>query len=416
MAESSREYADDDPVVLQYEKWAYPAAISDLSDPANAEAIASFRSLGNLIPVYWPSGQPQANLDILVAGCGTIAAASYAYLYPQCRVVGVDISRTSLAHEQRLKEKHQLGNLTLYRCPVEQVSSLGLTFDYVSAHGVLHHLPDPAAGLRALGSVLRTDGVIALMLYGKYGRSHLERLQELFRRMRLGQTTEDLMVVRQTLAALPDDSNNNRLRQSPDMRSDAGVVDLLLHRRERSYTVADCLSLTEEAGLVFQRWDQNFYYYPDGPFAAAPDVRKRLAALPETQIWQAMELAIGAISSHYFVVCHKERDSRSYTPPWGSAELFDCMPMRAAQLARRAAASGGDDFAMMMESFPPVPLTPTQAAIFSRVDGRRTVGQCLTEGGITGSEQSRLTVADEFFQLLMRTGFGILRIPASKPL
>jgi hypothetical protein len=35
----------------------------------------------------------------------------------------------------------------------------------------LHHLPDPQAGLRALCAVLKDDGALALMLYGKYGRT-----------------------------------------------------------------------------------------------------------------------------------------------------------------------------------------------------------------------------------------------------
>ena len=247
------------------------------------------------------------------------------------------------------------------------------------------------------------------MLYAKYGRSSLERLQELFRRMKLGQTHEDLSIVRKALAALPGDADMQRLRASPDLRSDAGVVDLLLHRRERSYAVADCLSLTAEAGLVFQRWDQNFYYYPEGPFASAPEVRARLESLPEAEIWQAMELAIGTISAHYFAVCRKDRDPQSYTMPWGSPALLDCIPMRAAHLARRKDAAG-DQYVMVLQSLPPVPLTSAQAAIFSHIDGRRTAGQCLADSGIVGSETSRLAIADDFFRFLMRTGFGILRL------
>jgi SAM-dependent methyltransferase len=412
MADSAQDYSDDDPVVVQYENWAYPAAVADLTDPAVADYLATFQTLRNLSPAYWPAGQPRPDLDILVAGCGTLAAACYAYLYPHCRVVGIDISRTSLAHEQRLKEHHRLANLTLHHCPVERVESLGIAFDYISSHGVLHHLPDPAAGLKALGSVLRTDGVIALMLYGKYGRAQVERLQELFRHLALNQTADDLAIVRDALAALPDDPQHQHLRRSPDLRSDAGMVDLLLHRRERSYTVADCLKLVGAAGLVFQRWDQNYFYHPDGPLAAAaPEVRKRLASLSDAELWQTMELAVGAISAHYFVVCRPDRDSRSYRVPWGSAALLDCVPLCAAKLARRPAASGGDEFAMVLQSFPPVPLTSAQAAVFSKIDGRRTVGQCLIESGVAIPEQSRLATADGYFKLLTRTGFGILRIP-----
>jgi SAM-dependent methyltransferase len=49
----------------------------------------------------------------------------------------------------------------------------------------LHHLPDPARGLQALRSVLRPDGSLFFMLYGKYGRDGVYYLQELFRRLGL---------------------------------------------------------------------------------------------------------------------------------------------------------------------------------------------------------------------------------------
>src|ERR1700729_3266993 len=38
-------------------------------------------------------------------------------------------------------------------------------FDYIDCTGVLHHLPDPAAGMRALASVLEPDGGMGVMLY-----------------------------------------------------------------------------------------------------------------------------------------------------------------------------------------------------------------------------------------------------------
>ena len=71
MAESAQDYSDDDPVVVQYENWAYPAAVADLTDPVIADYLATFQTLRNLSLAYWPTGQPRPDLDILVAGCGT---------------------------------------------------------------------------------------------------------------------------------------------------------------------------------------------------------------------------------------------------------------------------------------------------------------------------------------------------------
>jgi SAM-dependent methyltransferase len=196
-------YTPDDPVVAQYERWAFPEPVDDLNHPSLARYLDTFRTLKYMSPVYWPAGQPGEELDILVAGCGTMAAACVAYLYPRHRVLGIDISHASLAHEDRLKQRYNLTNLSLERCPVEQVGALGRSFDYVSCHGVLHHTPDPPVALRALGTVLKPQGVIGIMLYAKYGRVPVYMMQEFFSLLGLQQTPQDVALVRQTLLGLP---------------------------------------------------------------------------------------------------------------------------------------------------------------------------------------------------------------------
>src|SRR5580765_262620 len=107
------QYSDDDPVVAQYERWLYPAPANDLHDPAIAQYVQSYGTLEGISPIYWPAGRVREDLDVLVAGCGTMGAACYALLNPKCRITGIDISRAALAHEQRLKDHHRLDNLTL---------------------------------------------------------------------------------------------------------------------------------------------------------------------------------------------------------------------------------------------------------------------------------------------------------------
>src|SRR3954467_6652643 len=154
-----------DPVAAQYERWVYPPCYTDLESLPLTEPNSNFKDFRALHAAYWPTEPYREDRDILVAGCGTMAAACYAYLYPSARMVGIDLSAASLAHEQLLKDKYNLTNLTLHRLPLEQAGSLGASFDFIASHGVLHHLADPAAGLRALREVLRRDGVIALMVY-----------------------------------------------------------------------------------------------------------------------------------------------------------------------------------------------------------------------------------------------------------
>jgi 2-polyprenyl-3-methyl-5-hydroxy-6-metoxy-1,4-benzoquinol methylase len=87
-----------------------------------------------------------------------MSAAAYAFNYPRARVVGIDVSDTSLTHEEFLKNKHGLANLTLHPCAVQEVVSMGRDYDFIVVQGVLHHLADPARGLQALREVLRPDG------------------------------------------------------------------------------------------------------------------------------------------------------------------------------------------------------------------------------------------------------------------
>ena len=73
--------------------WTWPrplpeAKYFDVSDPA------LFRRK------LWPKKVEPDDLDILIAGCGANQAAYYAFTNPESRVVGIDISGASLAHEK----------------------------------------------------------------------------------------------------------------------------------------------------------------------------------------------------------------------------------------------------------------------------------------------------------------------------
>jgi SAM-dependent methyltransferase len=413
MIDQGRGYPDDDPVVQQYQRWVYPEPVADLGDPSIAKYLSSFKTLGSLTPFYWPAGLPREDLDILVAGCGTMAAACFAHLYPRCRVVGIDISRASLEHQERLREHHKLANLTLRHCPLEEAAGLGIGFHYISCHGVLHHLAEPAAGMRALGGALHAEGVMSVMVYARYARHPVYMMQDLFRIAGLNQTPEDVAVARQALAAIPPGHPLYAyLSRATDLGSDAGLVDTFLHRRDRSYRVSDCLELVGDAGLVFQGWDRNYFYHPEGLLADAVELRKRLEGLPDEQLWQAMELAFGQMAMHWFYVCRADRDPRTYRIPWNSQDLLDRVPLRAAQaqLMQRQSPDGRRVWAVGHAQMPPVVLTDRQAAIFTQIDGRRTARQCLAAAGINGEPDALLEIARDALRLFWRIGISVMVI------
>lgn len=141
-----------DVVSRQYEQWVYPEPIHDIPawladnwqwfDPSHSQRI------------LWPNRDCRLDLDVLIAGCGANQAAVFAYTNPGSRIVGIDVSEASLAQQLFLKQKYDLVNLELYRLPIEEVGSLGRDFDLIVSTGALHHLADPADGMKALAGCL----------------------------------------------------------------------------------------------------------------------------------------------------------------------------------------------------------------------------------------------------------------------
>ena len=114
-------------------------------------------------------------------------------------------SQTSLRHTRELKDKYALENLELHQLPLESATDLGRSFDLIVCTGVLHHLPDPDLGLRALRNVLNPKGALQLMVYAAYGRAGIYMLQEYCRVLGIGTDTAELRDLGALLEALPKD-------------------------------------------------------------------------------------------------------------------------------------------------------------------------------------------------------------------
>lgn len=402
-----------DPVADQYERWVYPAPVQDLNALPLTSPCWRFKDLRESYWAYWPSAAYRDDWEILVAGCGSVAAACYASLYPRSRVLGIDVSGASLAHEEFLRQKHQLANLTLRQMRVEEATALDSRFDFIACHGVLHHLADPVAGLRALGRVLQPDGVIDIMVYARYGRSGVYLLQELFRLMGLEQTAEGIQAVKEGLSVLgPSHPAQRYLRLAMDLDQDAGLVDTFLHRRDRPFTCAECLDLVSAAGLVFQGWDDNGLYYPDAHLPAGHPFRTRLERLPERTLYQAIELFYGNTPGHWFYVCRPDREARRYVIRFDDEAFLDYVPVSRVTEVKAADPALPAAVTIARPPFPPIRLAPWATAVFRLIDGQRSVRQCLEAAGGAGLEQPAIEAGRSLFGSLWRLGYALYRLPA----
>jgi SAM-dependent methyltransferase len=390
-----------DVVARQYERWRYPEPIHDLAawvktswewfDPVHAHRV------------LWPDRAYKPNLDILIAGCGTNQAAVFAFTNPRANVVAVDVSQPSLDHQKYLKKKHRLSNLTLHLLPIEELPALGRDFDLIVSTGVLHHMADPLLGMKALARCLRRDGVIAVMLYAKYGRIGVELLQSVFHDLSLRQDDASVQMVKETISLLsPDHPVQSYLRIAPDLQFNAALVDTFLHSRDRTYTVDDCIDLVTAAGLLFQGWLLKAPYYAHDLLGPPSVFYPVVNALPEPDHWSVMERINTLNACHFFMACRADRPQECYTIDFSAADSLDYVPM----MRMRCGLSGAEIFRPDWR----MSLNPAQLAFVRNVDGRRTIREIAAgvapSGGLPKTGAAHLeTFGRQLFQSLWRLDF-----------
>ena len=121
---------------------------------------------------------------VLDAGCGTGRHAFFAATYGAAEVVALDLSNAVETAERNLAgldNVHVVQGDLLH--PPLRTASEGGGFDLVYSIGVMHHLPDPSAGLRALVPLVRDGGTIAVWVYGFEGNGVVRHVVEPLRRL-----------------------------------------------------------------------------------------------------------------------------------------------------------------------------------------------------------------------------------------
>jgi SAM-dependent methyltransferase len=381
-----------------YECHPYPPPVDDLEAYRQLWNDRRRRAESHL---FWPAEPYRENRSILVAGCGTTQAAHYALRWPRAQVIGIDLSAKSIAFTQGLKRKYALANLELRQLAVERVIELGQSFGHVVCTGVLHHLPDPDAGLRALHDVLQPTGALNLMVYAPYGRAGVYMLQDYCRRLGVGHTVQEIRDLAASLKALPPDHPlAPLLRNSPDFADKAGLADALFHPQDRAYSVPQLLNFLGRAGLAFGRWVRQAPYLPwCGALASTPHQSRLLGLTAEAQ-YAAIELFRGTMVRHSVVAYRKDRPTQGAPVDFDGESWLGYTPIRLPDtLAVRDRLPKGAAAVLVNRNHTYtdlyLPIDARQERLLAAIDGERTIeGICR--------EQGDRNLARAFFQQLWR--------------
>ncbi len=298
--------ATDTRLAAQYEAYPYPKR--DPREEAKRLIVGSPGHLRELDHFVFGATRPASRpLRALFAGGGTgdgtiMLAQQLARALRPGSVTWLDRSSAALRIARERASVRGLTNIVWEQRSLLDLPGSGLgPFDYIDCCGVLHHLPDPAAGLRALVSVLAPGGGIGLMVYAPHGRTGVYMVQDALRLLappdEAGPTR--IETARRLLRQLPETNwfRFNRNFQDHITGGDAGVYDLLLNPRDRAYSVPALAELLAEAGLSVTAWMEPLRYDPV-PLLPDPKLRARAAALDPLARAALAEALAGNMAMH----------------------------------------------------------------------------------------------------------------------
>ncbi len=303
-------------VRAQYEQLPYPPR--NPKDELKRLKLTSLDQLP-LVNHYCFEGRGDfRNLRVLVAGGGTGDAAIYLaeqLKHTRSVVTYLDISRASMKVAKKRARIRRLKNIQWLHGSVLDLPGMGLgPFDYINCTGVLHHLEDPSAGLKALKSVLAEGGAMGLMVYAQHGRTGIYQMQELMRLINAGEQNIQQQI-RNTRAVLESLPATNWFKRGEDLAvdhrefGDVGVFDLFLHSQDRAYTVPELHRWLASCGMQFTAFAFEGLRYQPNQYLSDPKLLSKISALGEVEQQAIAELLSGAITKHAFYCAAEEKSA-----------------------------------------------------------------------------------------------------------
>ncbi|MDY7015417.1 MAG: class I SAM-dependent methyltransferase [Cyanobacteriota bacterium] len=291
------------------------------------------------------------NIRILDAGCGTGSGTDYLiHLNPEAEVVAIDLSDKALeVAKERCRRSGVLANHTppvkFLQMSVEEAAQLPGTFDLINCVGVLHHLPEPAVGMRAIASKLAPGGLLHVFVYAELGRREIRLMQEaisLLQGERCGDYPDGVRIGRKVFASLPENNlivKQEKERWALENHRDEAFADMYVHPQEIDYNIGSLFELIEASGLEFVGFSNPQFWQLDRLIGKDPELLERSRNLGERDRYRLIELLDPTITHYEFFLTRpplekvdwsKDEELQNAIPErspclegWPSRHLFD---------------------------------------------------------------------------------------------
>ncbi|MGK7930012.1 MAG: class I SAM-dependent methyltransferase [Microcystaceae cyanobacterium] len=252
------------------------------------------------------------DIRILDAGCGTGVGTEYLiHLNPDAEITGIDLSEKALEIAQ--KRVSQSGVLQRHSKPVsfksmklEDADQLTGEFDLINCVGVLHHLPDPIKGIKALAKKLAPGGLFHIFVYAELGRREIQLMQEAIALLQ-GKEKENyqdgVFVGRQLFGSLPEDNRivqEDKKRWSMENHRDESFADMYVHPQETDYNIYTLKELIDASALEFLGFSNPQYWQLERLIGNSDQLLERSQTLNQWDYYRLIELLDPELTHYEF--------------------------------------------------------------------------------------------------------------------
>ena len=247
---------------------------------------------------------PQQEIRILDAGCGTGVGTEYlVHLNPEASVTGIDISESAIEVAKERCQRSGANRVQFQQMNLENAHQLDGQFQMINCVGVLHHLPDPTAGIKALAEKLAPGGIMHIFVYGELGRWEVRLMQNAISLLQPENYQEGVKIGRKLFETLPQENRivkREKERWALDNQRDACFADMYVHPQEIDYNINTLFDLVTASGLEFVGFSNPKFWQIERLLGNAPEILAKTNQLSPRDRYRLIELLDPEVTHYEF--------------------------------------------------------------------------------------------------------------------